>query len=320
MLERVLNFMIVAFLGVIICLQPLGPDEFYFMNEAWQIANHGKQPIDTYPFPLYPSLMGAFIKAFENQFLVFLVIKLFLLGLLLLIYIRISNGSNGLGLYLLTALFILLISRRGLDLRPESIAVISALTSIFLLSYFKLWAGAHRNLLLYAFIGLQLVVGSASPRFMIFVIFSLVVVYRLYCRGNLRPYLTAIVISSLLYMLIYSNLVSHVYDNVTHFLTHPDMDLRQNATIEYKLSRIFGPRYLFPYLLALLFFLFYRDISSLGRKVFDIFVLYVSCAVFYTLFVITYDRVPYEYVSLPLICSAILAFVARYVRIGSQKV
>ena len=302
-IELILSRTVVILFGVVVLMQPLGPDEFYFLSEAYQAFQYERRPIESYPFPLFPKVLLHWISLFNGSLLSLFFLKLIFFVFFIFIFIVLSSKQSGLKLFLLSALFIFIFFRRGIELRPELFSGACILSAIALLSRVRFWSAW---IFLYIFCSLLVfLMLAASPRFLILFFLAHIVLYYVFFQPNYMLALLFLIVIGLAFAVTYQVLVHDIAENLVQVISHGQVDLRANPTVDYKLSRVLGPRGLMIYILLTIGFMLYSKTRRYNLRPSALYS-YLVFVVSYLVFVIIYDKVPYEYASLPLAYGALL--------------
>jgi len=291
---------IITFLSTLAVLKifsPLGPDEIFFLHHAWLVNEHSGELIASYPFPLFMWILSFFSsQSLEHS----IYLKTIVATVVFYIVLRKQNTMNGLNFFIVCSVLAMLILNRALDIRPESIAVTLMIFSVLLVK--RIIGGEERGLFYFCFLNFMAI--AASPRFLIVGAFSMLAVSYLMHAKKLNRVIIPMVAAGCAVVITHHFFVYPIDEVALAIIEHLGNDNRPDAGIVYKLGRVFGPRNLFIIAVVAVIasvLMGLKDINLRATKF--IILVFFGIMVGHVSFILIFDRVPYEYVSLPLIVS-----------------
>jgi len=266
---------------------------------AWMINAGTLDVYLAYPFPVFPVLLSDLFGWFGLHALVMLKVVAALLYVFVF-FASITDKSIALSA-MIFGVFIVFLTSRGLDIRPEMLANVFMLIAIMLFGFAK---PASDKILIAC--GVLVFASLAfSPRYLVPVLSFLVMVVYLRGKGAIIPMIWSGVIFLVFYWLVIGNPVDSLIGLVDR------QDMRPGQSAEYKLSRIFGPRYLLPVLMLLVLWNIWKQNDALKRAT-----LYLMSVGVYIGFILVFDKVPFEYASLPM---GVLLFMHTQMSVAARE-
>jgi hypothetical protein len=283
----------VALLAIVYIAQairPLGPDEAYFLHHAWAVAELGGSPLDGYPFPLSIQFYSMLFRTFD--FYGILAIK-WAVGFfyIFLFFLIIQNVSNNVVKIIIFFTFLLFFQSRAIDIRPELFSHFFFVTGIYILFFLK--DTFNSKIKLFAFFFLIFIGVLCSPRYV--AVAALLFFYASLLRGRSEGisrtfWMGPLTVVGVLYFLVLGD-----FGHLTEYIASPGNIARPEAGLEYKIGRLLGPRYLFPWLIFVVLAVLLAFRHTLRGWYLAYSFSIVTCAGF----MLKFDRVPFEYSALP---------------------
>lgn len=280
---NIITFLLFTASCLAFSIKSFGPDELYFLHHTWaNIHNASINIYEVYPFPLLISLLSIIYK--HLGLVSFVAWKPLFVILYLVAFYWLSKNKEHKWIY--AYLFTVLILNRAIEIRPEPFATLAILYSL-MISERNLGESSNVAKLI-----LIMLAVAFAPRYL--PITAVLIAYNFTInKNNKKRWFTHFSLATLATIAIYTILVGNPIDSIQHLATREDF--REDFDLKYKFDRLFGNGYLLKIIILCYLTKFIIKLSKKTINALDIY--FLTGLMLQLLFIIFFDKVPYEYVA-----------------------